>query len=74
MELLDQLESRIDSLIVETERLRAENEQLRVDVSTGRKALAEESTSLKRALKEERKLKEAVSQRIDMLLQRLQSK
>ena len=74
MELLDQLESRVNSLVAEMERLRAENEQLRADVSNGLKTLTEENTSLKRSLEEEQKLKEAVSQRIDMLLQRLQPK
>ena len=73
MELLDLLESRVDSLVAEIKALRKENAKLRTDASSNFAAVAEENSYLKQALEEERKLKDAVLQRVDGLLSRLQS-
>ncbi|MDR0238599.1 MAG: cell division protein ZapB [Deltaproteobacteria bacterium] len=73
MELLDLLESRVDSLVKEIESLRRENAELRADVSVSLAAVVEENSYLKQALAEEQKLKTAVLQRVDGLLSRLQS-
>jgi cell division protein ZapB len=73
MELLDLLESRMDSLVREIEFLRKENLKLREDASSGLAALTEENSYLKQALEEEQQLKDAVLKRVDGLLTRLQS-
>jgi len=73
MELLDLLESRVDSLVTEIEFLRKENVKLREDASAGLTSLTEENSYLKQALAEEQQLKDAVLQRVDGLLTRLQS-
>jgi len=73
MELLDLLESRVDSLVAEIEFLRRENAKLRADASTNLTGLAEENSYLKQALEEEQQLKDAVLKRVDGLLSRLQS-
>jgi len=72
MELLDLLESRVDSLVTEIEFLRRENAKLREEASAGITALTEENTYLKQALEEEQHLKSAVLQRVDGLLSRIQ--
>ena len=72
MELLDLLESRVDSLVTEIEFLRKENAKLREDASAGLTALTEENSYLKQALEEEQQLKDAVLKRVDGLLSRLQ--
>ena len=72
MELLDLLESRVDSLVTEIEFLRKENAKLREDASAGLTVLTEENNYLKRALGEEQQLKDAVLKRVDGLLARLQ--
>ena len=72
MELLDLLESRVDSLVTEIEFLRKENVKLREDASVGLANLAEENSYLKQALEEEQQLKDAVLKRVDGLLSRLQ--
>ena len=73
MELLDLLESRVDSLVTEIEFLRKENAKLREDASAGLTSLTEENSYLKQALEEEQQLKDAVLRRVDGLLSRLQS-
>ena len=73
MELLDLLESRMDSLVTEVEYLRKENAKFREDASVGLTALAEENKYLKQVLAEEQQLKDAVLKRVDGLLSRLQS-
>ena len=73
MELLDLLESRVDSLVTEIEFLRKENAKLRADASDGLAALKEENSYLKQALEEEQQLKDAVLKRVDGLLSRLQN-
>jgi cell division protein ZapB len=73
MELLDLLESRVDSLVTEIEFLRKENAKLREDASAGLTSLTEENSYLKQALEEEQQLKDAVLKRVDGLLSRLQS-
>jgi len=72
MELLDLLESRVDSLVTEIEFLRKENAKLREDASVGITTLTEENSYLKQALGEEQRLKDAVLKRVDGLLSRLQ--
>ena len=72
MELLDLLESRVDSLVTEIEFLRKENAKLREDASAGLTVLAEENNYLKQALEEEQQLKDTVLKRVDGLLSRLQ--
>ena len=72
MELLDLLESRVDSLVTEIELLRRENAKLREDASAGLSGLVEENNYLKQALEEEQHLKDAVLKRVDGLLSRLQ--
>ena len=72
MELLDLLESRVDSLVTEIEFLRKENVKLREDASAGLTVLTEENNYLKQALEEEQQLKDAVLKRVDGLLSRLQ--
>jgi len=72
MELLDLLESRVDSLVTEIEFLRKENVKLREDAAAGMTSLTEENAYLKKTLNEEQKLKEAVLKRVDGLLSRLQ--
>jgi len=73
MELLDILESRVDSLVTEIEHLRKENAKLREDASVNLTVLTEENYYLKQALEEEQQLKDAVLKRVDGLLSRLQS-
>jgi cell division protein ZapB len=72
MELLDLLESRVDSLVTEIEFLRKETVKLREDAAVGMTALTAENTYLKQALEEEQQLKDAVLKRVDGLLSRLQ--
>ena len=72
MELLDLLESRVDSLVTEIEFLRKENAKLREDASVGLTVLTEENNYLKQALEEEQQLKDTVLKRVDGLLSRLQ--
>ena len=72
MELLDLLESRVDTLVTEIEFLRKENVKLRGDVSASLTVLTEENNYLKQALEEEQQLKDAVLKRVDGLLSRLQ--
>jgi len=72
MELLDLLESRVDSLVTEIEFLRKENLKLREDAAAGITALTTENNYLKQALEEEQQLKEAVLKRVDGLLSRIQ--
>jgi len=72
MELLDLLESRVDSLVTEIEFLRKENAKLREDATVGLTVLTEENNYLKQALEEEQQLKDAVLKRVDGLLSRLQ--
>jgi cell division protein ZapB len=72
MELLDLLESRVDSLVTEIEFLRKENVKLREAAAVGITALTAENNYLKQALEEEQQLKDAVLKRVDGLLSRLQ--
>ena len=72
MELLDLLESRVDSLVTEIESLRKENAKLRQDAAVDLATLTEENSHLKHALEEEQQVKDAVLKRVDGLLSRLQ--
>ena len=70
-ELLDQLETRITSLLDENRALQQENEQLRRDSADKLAPLAEENRALQEALAQERAAKDEAAGRIDALLQRL---
>ena len=70
-ELLDLLEERVASLLVETHTLRQENERLRRELQESAAPLAEENTTLRAALTEERSVRETAVQRIDALLHRI---
>lgn len=75
MELLDLLEKRVNTLVTEITHLRQENGSLREQLSASQVMCAQqqgELTSLKEALTQEGQLKDAVLERIEFLLQRLQ--
>lgn len=75
MELLDLLEKRVNTLVTEITQLRQENGSLREQLSASQVMCAQqqgELTSLKEALAQESQLKDAVLERIEFLLQRLQ--
>lgn len=74
MELLNLLEERVQALVTQTERLRAENHRLESASSEGQgalHALQEENRMLKESLAQEQRLKDEVLERIDALLERL---
>ena len=70
-ELLDLLETRVTALLDEVQALRAENEQLRRDLTEKTGPLAEENAALQEALAQEKSARETAATRIDGLLQRL---
>lgn len=75
MELLDLLEKRVNTLVTELTQLRQENGVLREQLSASQVLCAQhqgELTSVKDALTQEGQLKDAVLERIEFLLQRLQ--
>lgn len=74
MELLDQLEQRVTSLVTQLESLRDENRTLREEIDNGLAALADENRTLKEALEQERNVKDTVLGRIDTLLTQLKDK
>ncbi len=80
MESLDLLEQRINALLGQVSSLRDENKTLRFENEQGLNALAEENKImaeenrvLKDALTQETKCKEAVSGRIDGIIERLKT-
>ncbi|ABB37781.1 hypothetical protein Dde_0980 [Oleidesulfovibrio alaskensis G20] len=73
MELLDRLESRIDSLLTTIEALSEENRRLKEEVDSGLSALADENRELKESLEQERTTREAVLARMDNLLAKLKT-
>jgi regulator of replication initiation timing len=71
MDLLELLESRVDSLVTEIDLLRRENAKLRKDAVAGDgTALQAENSNLKRALAGEQQSKAALSKRIEGILAR----
>lgn len=74
MELLDLLEKRISTLMMELTQLRHENGRIREELSAANVLCAQqqgEITILKEALVQEGQLKDTVLERIEFLLQRL---
>ena len=71
MDLLELLESRVDSLAAEIGYLRKENAQLRKDATpVDSKALQAENSNLKLALAKKQQAKAALSKRIEGILAR----
>ena len=70
-EILDELESRIASLLDERHALQQENKQLQRDFAEKLAPLTEENKALLGALSQERAAKDEAAKRIDALLQRL---
>ncbi len=73
MGLLDQLESRIDSLLETIEALSEDNRRLKEEVDSGLSALADENRELKESLEQERTTRETVMARMDTLLGKLKT-
>jgi cell division protein ZapB len=71
MDLIEQLEGRIDATLEELAALREENRRLREEADHGKTALEEENRTLREELEEERATKQAVLDRIDSLLKKL---
>lgn len=74
MELLDLLEKRISTLMIELTQLRQENGRISEEFSAANALCAQqqgEIASLKEALVQEGQLKDTVLERIEFLLQRL---
>ncbi len=71
MDLIDQLESRIDKLLTTLEGLKEENSRLRQEAATGASMHEEEKRRLREELQQEREAKDAVLSRIDALLEKL---
>ncbi len=74
MEILNQLEQRVQSLLEEVATAREEKKRALVDMgahATELQALKEENQKLKEALVQEKQVRDEVLQRIDMLLERL---
>ena len=75
MELLEQLEARVEALLAELDRLREENNRLRGELEgvTGhRNSLEEENRGLREALEQGESLRNEALRRIDALLHRIE--
>ncbi len=75
MDLLEQLDSRINTLLGTLAQLKQENAELRVELQTLRDAsqvLKETNASLNAALMEESHVRQMALQRVDALLQKIQ--
>ena len=70
MELFEQLEERVTTLISKLESLTAENAALRVQAQASL-MYEEENATLKEAIAEERRKNEAALARVDAILQRI---
>ena len=71
MDLLELLESRVDSLVAEIALLRGENAKLRKEATAGAgKALQAENSNLKLALAKKQQLKVDLSKRLEGILAR----
>ncbi len=73
MNLIDQLEERVDHLLTEVARLREENRRLAQESESGRAALVEENQRLTEELTREQAAKSVVLARIDGLLHKLKA-
>ncbi|TVM17589.1 cell division protein ZapB [Oceanidesulfovibrio indonesiensis] len=73
MDLIDQLESRIDELLTTLKGVREENARLRQEAAAGASTYEEEKRRLLEELQQEREAKNAVLARIDALLEKLKS-
>ncbi len=73
MELLDKLESRIDTLLATMNALHEENRRLKEEVDSGLSALADENRALKEAIEQEKVARKAVLARVEALLDRLKT-
>lgn len=74
MELLDLLEARVSELLTQADGLRAENARLAAQAAheaARRQALQDENQALQATLHQEQRLRDAVLERIDTLLERL---
>lgn len=71
MELIDQLEQRIESLLAVMAELREENRRLKEEVDLGLASLADENRALKDEIEQQRATQDAVRERIDVLLRKL---
>lgn len=71
MELIDQLEQRIDTLLETVTSLREENRRLKEEVDLGLAVLEDENRALKEQLEQERGTQDTVRRRIDALLLKL---
>ncbi|MFV0347840.1 MAG: cell division protein ZapB [Halodesulfovibrio sp.] len=71
MELIDQLEQRIDSLLETIAVLKEDNRRLKEEVDLGLSVLEDENRALKEQLEMERSTQDSVRQRIDALLLKL---
>lgn len=72
MEILSQLETKIESLLLRIRTLEDDNKRLREEVEHGASDLKAENARLREDLNRERNAKDEVVNRIDGLLQRLQ--
>lgn len=73
MNLLEQLEGKINELLETLAGLRKENARLRQEIAAGSNAHEEEMRRLREELQQERDAKEAVLSRIDALLDKLKA-
>lgn len=71
MELIDQLEQRLDMLLAEAATLRQENSQLKEALQRESASMQEEHLRLTRELEQERAARQAVTASIDSLLQKI---
>ncbi|MBU1003828.1 MAG: cell division protein ZapB [Proteobacteria bacterium] len=72
MDILSQLETKIESLLLRTRSLEADNRRMKDESVRGQSDLKAEITRLREELEREQSAKEEVRGRIDGLLQRLQ--
>lgn len=73
MDILTQLEQRIDSLLETVSTLTAEKARLQEELESGLAAFAEENSQLKAQVDEERATRQAVLDRVDAMLAKVQS-
>lgn len=72
MEILSQLESKVESLLLKIKALEEENLRLKLEAEQGRVDLEGENRRLVDELERERSAKQEVAGRIDSLLSKLQ--
>lgn len=72
MEILSQLESKVESLLLKVKALEEENLRLKLEAEQGRADLESDNIRLVEELERERTAKQEVAGRIDSLLSKLQ--